>query len=196
MTGRCTRRRAADLALLAVALPGCVMGHLVDAGRRRDTPIAVTAAGLDGDRLLVRYVAEVSDDGGTRLGTTEGAAAIPVARLRVVESPAADTLAPDWVAPDRVARARPVPVARGVPFGGDTCAGPVLEVVQVDGRDSALVWRDSASVPPWAPVPTAALTRLRIEPWVWPLVPAAFVVDAVLGPILLFSAPAMVLVGE
>ena len=194
--GRCRRRRAAGVALLAAALPGCVMGHLVDAGRRRETPVTVTAAGLDGDRVVVRYVAEVTDDGGARLGTTEGAAAIPLARLRAAQTPAADTLDPDWVAPARVARAQPVGVARGVPSGTDTCAGPLLEVVQADGRDTALVWRDGGAVPPWAPVPTAALTRPRIAPWVWPLRPAAIAVDAVVGPILLFFAPAILVVGE
>ncbi len=67
MTGRCTRRRASAVVLL-LALPGCVMGHVVDAGRRRETPVAVTAAGVDDDRLLIRYVATVTDDGGAPLG--------------------------------------------------------------------------------------------------------------------------------
>jgi hypothetical protein len=195
MTVRSSRRRAGGVAVL-LALQGCVMGHVVDAGRRRETPIAVTAAGLEGDRLLVRWVAEITDDGGARRGTIEGAAAIPVARLRSAESPAADTLDPSWIAPARVARGRPVTIVRGAPSGYDAMATPILEVVQSDGRDSALVWRDAASAPPWAPVPTTGLTRLRIEPWVWPLLPPALVADAVVGPILLFFAPAIVVVGE
>ncbi len=97
--------------------------------------------------------------------------------------------------PDRVARARPILVTRGAPSPADG-AGPVLEVVRADGRDTALVWHDGGAVPPWAPVPAAAFTRLRVAPWVWPLMPAALVVDAAIGPILLFFAPAIMVVGE
>jgi hypothetical protein len=131
------------LALLAIGLPGCVTGHLLDAARRREHPIAITAAGLEGDRLLVRYTAEVTDDTGDGVGTTEAAAALPLSQLRTAASPAADALAPDWIAPARVARGEPIVVARGTASGGDACAGPTLEVIERDGRDMALVWRDA-----------------------------------------------------
>jgi hypothetical protein len=87
-------------------------------------------------------------------------------------------------------------MVRGAPSGDDATASPILEVVRSGRRDGALVWRDAASAPPWAPVPTTGLTRLRIEPWVWPLLPPALVADAVIGPILLFFAPAIVVLGD
>src|SRR5262245_46827364 len=80
--GCCRRRRAVALAVLVATLPGCVTGHLFDAARRRERPLAITAARLDGDRLLVRYTAQITDDAGEKLGTTEAAAAIPLAALR------------------------------------------------------------------------------------------------------------------
>jgi hypothetical protein len=184
------------LALLAIGLPGCVTGHLLDAARRREHPVAITAAGLEGDRLLVRYTAEVTDDTGDGVGTTEAAAALPLSQLRTPASPAADALAPDWIAPARVARGEPVVVARGTASRGDACAGRTLEVIEKDGRDVALVWRDGGATPPWAPVPIAALTRQRTAPWVWPLMPPAVAVDGVVGPILLFFVPAVMVVSE
>ncbi len=185
------------VALLVVVLPGCLSGHLLDAARRRERPVAIAAAGLEGDRLLVRYMAEVTGDDGAALGRTEAAAALPLAALRAPVSPAADTVARAWVAPARVARSQPVPIARaGAPDGSAGCTGPTLVVVSEDGRDTALVWRDGPAAASWAPVPTAALTRLRTAPWAWPLLPAAVAADAVAVPVLMFFAPALMVVGE
>ncbi len=194
--GCCRRRRAVPLAVLVATLPGCVTGHLLDAARRRERPLAITAAGLDGDRLLVRYTAEITNDAGRSVGTTESAAAIPLSALRVPAPPAADAVSRAWVAPTEVARGQPVIVARGATSTTDTCAGASLEVVPGDGRDVALVWRDGGATPPWAPVPTAALTRLRIAPWVWPLLPATVAADIVVAPGLLFLAPTVMVLGE
>ena len=194
--GCCRRRRAVPLAVLVAMLPGCVTGHLLDAARRRERPIAITAAGLDGDRLLVRYAAEITNDTGRRVGTTESAAAIPLSALRVPAPPAADAVSHAWIAPTEVARGQPVIVARGVASTTDTCAAASLEVVPGDGRDVALVWRDEGTISPWAPVSTAALTRLRIAPWVWPLLPASVAADVVSGPLLLFLAPTVMVLGE
>jgi len=177
-------------------LPGCVTGHLLDAARRRERPIAITAAGLDGDRLLVRYTAEITNDTGRRVGTTESAAAIPLSALRVPAPPAADAVSRAWIAPTEVARGQPVIVARGAASTTDTCAAASLEVLPGDGRDVALVWRDEGTISPWAPVSTAALTRLRIAPWVWPLLPASVAADVVSGPLLLFLAPTVMVLGE
>ena len=193
----CRRRRPAALALLAAVLPGCVSGHLLDAARRRERPIAVTGAAVDGDRLVVRYTAEVQNDAGDRLGTADGAAAIPLATLRATQSPAADAVAPSWLSPSRSGIGVPVTIERdGHGGAGATCAGPVLEVVAKDGRDTALVWRDAPGAPPHAPVPLAALTRSRTAPWAWPLMPPMLVVDAVLTPVLIVLAPSVMVLGE
>src|SRR5215468_7788456 len=192
----CRRRRPAALALLAV-LPGCVSGHLLDAARRRERPIAVTAAAVDGDQLVVRYTAEVQNDAGDRLGTTNGAAAIPLATLRAATSPPADAVSPSWLSPSRSGSGVPVTIERaGRDGGGPTCGGPVLEVVAKDGRDTALVWRDAPGAPPHAPVPVAALTRSRTAPWAWPLMPPMLAVDAVLTPVLIVLAPSVMVLGE
>lgn len=193
--GRCRKRAGAALALLATVLPGCVTGHLLDAARRRERPLAITAAALDGERLLVRYTADVTGDTGTPHGTVDGAAGLPLATLRTRTTPAADAVTPVWVTPARVARGQAVPLVRGAPGASGACTGPALEVVHADGRDTALVWHDGGG-PPWAPVPAAALTRLRTAAWAWPLVPATLAADAVVVPVLLIFAPAVLVVGE
>ena len=192
----CRDRRLGALALLAAVLPGCVTGHLLDAARRRERPLAIDGAALDGDRLVVRYTAEVTNDAGTRLGTTPAVAALPLATLRAPVTPRADAVRPVWRAPGRSAGGRPVAVVRGGIPEAWKGACPAVEVVREDGRDTALVWRDDPASPPWAPVPTAALTRLRTAPWAWTLVPATLAVDAVAVPVLLFFAPAMMVLGE
>ena len=192
----CRRPRPAALALLAAVLPGCVSGHLLDAARRRERPIAVTGAAVDGDRLVVRYTAEVQNDAGDRLGTTDGAAAIPLATLRAAQSPAADAVSPSWLSPSRSGIGTPVTIERDGHGGAATCAGPVLEVIAKDGRDTALVWRDPPGAPPYAPVPLAALTRSRTAPWAWPLMPPMLAVDAVLTPVLVILAPSVMVLGE
>ena len=193
----CRRPRLAALALLSAVLPGCVSGHLLDAARRRERPIAVTGAAVDGDRLVVRYTAEVQNDAGDRLGTADGAAAIPLATLRATQSPAADAVAPSWLSPSRSGIGVPVTIERdGHGGAGATCAGPVLEVIAKDGRDTALVWRDPPGAPPYAPVPLAALTRSRTAPWAWPLMPPMLAVDAVLTPVLVILAPSVMVLGE
>jgi hypothetical protein len=182
--------------VLVAVLPGCMTGHLLDAARRRERPVVVTGAGLDGDRLLVRYTAEVSDDAGRVLGTTESAAAVPLVALRAPVSPDADAVAVTPIAPARVAQAQLVRLARGTNGGADVCAGPSLDVTEADGRDVGLIWRDASGEAAGAPLPTAALTQVRIAPWVWPLVPATLAVDAVGTPLLLFFAPAVMVIGE
>jgi hypothetical protein len=193
----CRRPRPAALALLAAVLPGCVTGHLLDAARRRERPVAVTAAAIDGDRLVVRYTAEVQADDGERLGTADGVAAIPLATLRAAESPPADAVSPSWPSSWRSGGGVPVAIERAGRGGGEaTCAGPTLEVLEADGHDTALVWHDGAGAPPNAPVPLAALTRMRTAPWAWPLMPPMLAVDAVLTPVLVFLAPAVMVMGE
>src|SRR5262249_58836768 len=109
------RRRPAALALLAALLPGCVSGHLLDAARRRERPIAVTAAAVDGDRLVIRYTAEVQNDAGDRLGTADGAAAIPPPTGRAAQPPAAGAPAPAPPSPAPARIGAPGPLRPGAP---------------------------------------------------------------------------------
>src|SRR5215468_1941103 len=193
----CRKRQPAALALLAAVLPGCVTGHLLDAARRRERPVAVTAAAIDGDRLVVRYTAEVQADDGERLGTADGVAAIPLATLRMAASPPADAVSPSWRSPSRPGDGVPVTIARAGRGGGEAiCAEPTLEILETDGHDTALVWHDGPGAPPNAPVPLAALTRSHTAPWAWPLMPPMLAVDAVLTPVLVFLAPAVMVIGE
>ena len=185
----CSCRRPAALVLLGTLLPGCVSGHLLDAARRRERPVRVTSAALDGDRLVVRYRAEVRDDEGEPLGTTDDAAAIPLATLRTAESPAADRVSPSWCVPPG---GIPITIERA----GSDGTGPKLRVLEKDGRDTALVWEEAPPASPNAPVPLTALTRIRTAPWVWPLMAPMLAVDAVLTPVLVFFAPAVMVIGE
>src|SRR5262249_56016733 len=122
---------------------GCVGGHPRAAARGGERPIAATAAAVEGDRLVIRYPAEVQNDAGDRLGTADGAAAIPLATLRATQSPAADAVSPSWLSPSGSISGVPVTIERTGHGGNEaTCAGPVLEVIAKDGRDTALVWRD------------------------------------------------------
>lgn len=179
--------------LLAALLPGCVSGHLLDAARRRERPVRITSAAIDGDRLVVRYSAEVRSDDGDPLGTTDDAAAIPLATMRTAESPRADRVSPSWWVPTGGV---PVTIERAGSDGAATCAGPKLRVLEKDGRDTALVWEEAPPAPPNAPIPLAALTRIRTAPWAWPLMPPMLAVDAVLTPVLVFFAPAVMMIGE
>lgn len=192
--GRSRSRRVAALGVLLAGLPGCVTGHLLDAARRRERALVIERAERDGDRVVLHYVAEVSDDAGTVLGTTAAAAALPLAVLRASEAPRADAVTPAWRRAGSDPRGRSVSLVREAPE--PSSPGPTLEVVAEEGRDTALVWHDGAGTPPWAPVPAAALTRQRTAPWAWPLAPAALAVDAVVVPVLLFFAPAVIVIGE
>src|SRR2546426_12310682 len=64
-------RHGIALALLALGAQGCLTGHLLDAARRREQPVAYHDASLDGGRLLLGYSAAVSDDQGRHLQRTE-----------------------------------------------------------------------------------------------------------------------------
>jgi hypothetical protein len=188
-------RRAACVALLASVLSGCVSGHLLDAARRRERPLAVTGATLDRDRVVLRYTAEITDDAGAVLETTTATAALPLTALRAAASPAADAVAPVW---DVETRGTPNGLGHGAPPApaGAAPPGPTLVVLREDGRDSALVWHDVPGTAAFAPVPAATLTRLHTAPWAWPLLPATLAFDAATVPVLVLFAPAMMALGE
>jgi len=54
---------------LAIALPGCVTGHLFAAGRRREYVREMDAPIDEGGARVLRYTAEVTNDAGASCGT-------------------------------------------------------------------------------------------------------------------------------
>src|SRR5206468_13074763 len=105
-------RHGIALALLALGAQGCLTGHLLDAARRREQPVAYHDASIDGGRLLLGYSAVVSDDQGRHLERTERRAALALADLRRADlAVAALPVAP-------LAPHPPVPGRRGAPPRG------------------------------------------------------------------------------
>ncbi len=181
MLGRC--RRAAVVLALAFGTSGCVTGHLLDLGRRREQVLAVHEAFTSDDRLLLRYTALVTDDVDTPLARTSRWVAIPLSALGT------GTPFPVEGAPVTPLDSSDVTRASSLPE-------PVRVVETDDGsgetrsrRPAALVIRDTT-------IPAATLTTTRTAFWVYPLVPVTLAIDAATTPVLLFFAPAVLAVGE
>jgi hypothetical protein len=173
--------------LLALAAQGCVTGHLFDAARRIERPLAYEEAALDGDRVLLRYTALVMNDDGDPVGRRERRVAVALADLRRAGVPV-DAFAVEHL-PD------------GGPLGGTAVplhpngSAPWADVERTNGRDVRLRLHESRDGGPKV-LESAALTRRRTEPWVYPLVPVALAIDLVTNPVLLFFAPAVIVVGD
>jgi len=178
-----TRRRTATVITLAVcvlASQGCVSGHFLELARRRERPIVYHEARLDGERLLLAYTAQVTDDRGRPLSRQERRSAVELADLRAdlpVEGFPAEAL------PD------------AAPFGGvllpivfatDDVPGPCLAVeTDGDGRAVRALLRDADGAV-YPPLESSALLRTRTAPWVAPLL-------LISAPFDLFSVPALML---
>ena len=179
----CIERLAA--AALLVFASGCVSGHLLDAGRRRELPVALHTARLDGNDLLLSVRTRTVTDLGRPAGTGSTHARIPIAEL-------ADEHPVDAV---RIRFLRTFPRHAGrtlVPITGEVSDEPSIRILHDD--DLAIVLRhDGADLPP---LPLAALTRQRYAPWIWTVMPVAIAVDAVMVPPLLLLAPAIIVVGD
>ena len=188
------------LALLALAASGCMTGHALDAPRRREQVVAHREAFLDGDRLVLGYRARVSNDKGEPLAERDRWAAIDLADLRGPHVPPVEDFPVAWLdGPPAGARPAVLRVADAGADPADACtAGDAtyLDIEQVDGRHTRVVLRDGRGPGPYAPLYSAALTRVSTTPWVYPLVPLTLAVDAVIDPILLFFAPAVLVVGD
>lgn len=178
------RRAALVLAFLAT---GCLSGHLLDAARRREVPTAVAAVSLDHADLVVTVrTATVTDldrpvgEGvaRARIALADVARAVPVESLRVRWQPAIDPAGgrPLLVLADDTVTAPP-PVARLAR------TGPPALLLRTDAR-------------PYPPLYLEALVRRRYAPWVWAVMPAAVVADAIIVPPLLLFAPAVITVGD
>jgi hypothetical protein len=80
---------------LAVLASGCVSGHLVAAGRRREYARDLHAVTTTAQGTVVRYTAEVTDDDGHRLDTVERTVRLPPGHGDV----AVQDLTRTWTAP-------------------------------------------------------------------------------------------------
>lgn len=176
-------RRALVLAL-ALGASGCVTGHLLDAARRWERPTDVDAASLDGDRLALRYRARITDDDGAPLGERLRSIAVDVAALRSGRTTPLVTDLPD----DGPLPGRPLPLSDG-------SAPPALAITRFDDdRPARLELHDGRD--PSASLYTNALVRSSTAPWAYPLLPIAGAIDVVGVPVLLFFAPAMLVIGD
>jgi hypothetical protein len=188
--GSSTRRAAAALTALAV-LPGCVTGHLLDAARRRERPLAIDAAVVDGRRLVVAYTAVVTDDLGAPLGRRQRRAAIDLTAPER-ENPGAGEPAVVRLADGTSLRGRPLAL-RERPGGAGQ--GPALLVERTSGGLPGRLVLDEPGAAA-RPVPAGALVETWTAPWAWPLLPVGLAVDLVVDPVLLFFAPAVILMGD
>ncbi|MGH7894641.1 MAG: hypothetical protein ACREQL_08225 [Candidatus Binatia bacterium] len=175
---------------MALASSGCVTGHLLDAGRRWEQPATFEAASLDGDRLVLRYRALVTDDDGEAIGAVQRRAAVSVDALRegmaTVGAPRIELL-PDQGPLD----GRPLPLVAA----DDGVARPRIEISHPPGGGPArLALYDERG--PGAPLYSNAFARSSTAGWVYPLLPVAVAVDVVGVPVLLLFAPAMLTIGD
>ena len=106
---RSVRRAVAALAI-AVTASGCVTGHVLQAGRRREYAREIRAVTHEGGDTIVAYTADVVNDDGVPCGTVErsvrlhGAPAAPSLRdlTRTRTEPWAYALVPLALAADAV----------------------------------------------------------------------------------------------
>jgi hypothetical protein len=170
-------RRRALLVALACGASGCVTGHLLDAGRRWEHAVAVEQAAVQGERLLVAYTAEVTDDQGEPRGRRPRRAAVSLADVRA---------------------GLPAERVRVEPLSGDgTLAGTAVPAALAPAADGpATIEIDGPTGAGGPPLYASVLTRHTTAAWVYPLVPAALAVDAVAVPVLLFFAPGAIVVGD
>jgi hypothetical protein len=78
---RSARRTAAALAIgLALSASGCVTGHVLQAGRRREYAREIESVSHEGGDTVVRYTASVVDDAGDPCGVVERTVRLPGVR--------------------------------------------------------------------------------------------------------------------
>jgi hypothetical protein len=174
--GGCTRF-AVGVAL-AVAATGCVTGHLFEAARRWERARSFEQASVDGDRLIVRYLAEVTDDAGEALGERCRQAMVALGPLRGSRVVAEDVHV-ERIRAGGALPGRSVPIVTAPPEGG----GPVSLVL----GDEALAV---------GPIPGNAFTTVSTAWWAYALTPVALCVDATSLPVLLFFAPGAMVIGD
>jgi hypothetical protein len=174
----CSTRIAVGLAL-GIATTGCVTGHLLETARRWERVRSFEQASVDGERLFVRYLAEVTDDSGEALGERHRQAMVALGPLRGARV-VAEEVHVERIRDDRTLPGRRVPIVRAPPPEG---GGPVSLVLD----DEALAV---------APIPGNAFTTVSTAGWAYPLIPVALCADATSLPVLLFFAPGAMVIGD
>jgi hypothetical protein len=173
--GCSTRRRAAALLCTLPLLAGCVSGHLLDRARTRETAAGYRGAWIDDERLVVAWDATITNHRGRPVGTATRVTAVPLEPLRRAEPPPVDTIPTTPLAA--------VPADPGRPVA--------LDAARDDG---ALVLHDPPAAD--ALLYPGTLTRIRIAPWVWPLLPFTAAIDVVGTPVLVVLSPIVILPGD
>ena len=184
----CSSRARAVLPILAVAASGCVSGHLLDAGVRRERVAAYRFASTDGGRVAVRFRARVTNERGDVVGEEERAATLPMAELRRETPRAVETVRVTWGAGEVRGGRLPLWHARAE----RPAATAVLRVLE--GHTAIQLDEEGAGT--HAPLSSAAFTRTRTVPWVYALLPLALAADAVVTPVLVLLSPAVLIVGD
>lgn len=185
-------RRLAALGLAGLLTQGCVTGHLFEAARRREQPLAVHEAWLLGDRLVVGYTALVTDALGHPLGREERQAAIPLVALRRGDL-APDAFPLEWLASEKAGSGPLLPLSSG---GGPAPSPPFLQVEERPDRTPMRLILHEADATIAPPFPANALTRTSTAVWVYPLLPLSLPVDAVVDPVGFLFLPIWVAIGD
>jgi hypothetical protein len=182
----CSTERLA-IVLVALAFQGCVTGHMVDYARQIERPVAYRGASLDGDRLLLAYETLVIDERGRRRARRERRAAVALADLE--RAFPVDDFPVIRLPDDAPLTGQPVAL------DGHRSMVPALDVTRgPDGRDTSFVLRTSDG--PGRSFESAALSRTHVAPWIYPLLPLGLAIDAVSNPVLVFFAPAVMVIGD
>jgi hypothetical protein len=168
---------------------------LLDAARRRERVLAYREAFTDGERLVLRYDALVTNDVDEPIERTRRWASVALPDLR--EARAVGDVPVEWLASDHALARR----THGVPVPMSAAAepsppAPFLDVRREDGRDVAVAFHPADGPDGSVVFYSGSLTRSRTAPWVYPLVPFAAAVDLVSNPVLLFLAPIVIVLGE
>ena len=186
-------RRTACLVVLALAASGCVTGHLLQAGHRREQVLAYREACTEGDRLVVRYTALVTTEFGEVVGREERGAAIALRDL----GPAGDGVPVQWSSlPESAARCAPARQLLITEDGDQRAGGTALLVQSAGGRHAGFVLHDPEAATAYVPFYSGSLTRTRTTPWVYALVPFSAAVDLASTPVLAVLGVPIVVFGD
>jgi hypothetical protein len=179
----CTSLRALALGALLLS-SGCVTGHLLDLGRRREYLESVREAWVTQDRLVIRYDARVTDDDGRAVGRTERWAAVALADLATTTVPQVEHLR-SWSG-----AGRRVAIRDGTGAPPDA---PLLCVTRVAEENLRLAYEEPADP---GVLYANAVTDVWTTPWIYPLMPLTLAFDLVTTPPLAMMAPAILVMGE
>jgi len=161
-----------------VLLCGCFTGHLMALGRRREYVREIRAAYVTADGgALLRCTTQVTDDDGRETGLAERWIVLSANGQPLGSSGRATPIGPPLA---------PCPPAEGV-------ADARCVAIDVDASEGRLRLRGGGRD---VDLPFRRLTVVRVEPWVYPLLPVAAVVDVLSVPLFVTTGPMIVLVGD